>query len=205
MNDVTWTLSLEVKGGPKFALPPDAMKVDAYDKIDIDLSERGQNTVRIQPSTDPSEIMFFLVMQNDYKAETPPDPTKRISYLIEPAVSAQAAKDSGTGNKKGKDASLSIDKDYHTQTVEEAAADQAPASQAASQSTAQGDNRVVLERVHLVIGAGAMKLFRELPTTITFYNERDRPASITVLVGRKLPAERRIDMRPFNPAGGNAG
>ncbi len=80
-NEIKWNAAFKVTGGPEFTLPESILKVDAYDRIDIEVKPGDTDKLmRIQPGDD---VHFLLIKRPpvDDKAEYKPDPTK-LTYKL---------------------------------------------------------------------------------------------------------------------------
>ena len=82
MNEISWKVETQIKGGPQFKLS-DKMQVDAYDKIDVSVDSQAKKTVRVQPAHCRSEIRLLLIMLNLSDGEPTPLPDKCVTYTIE--------------------------------------------------------------------------------------------------------------------------
>jgi hypothetical protein len=81
MNEINWKLDLQVKDGPKFNLS-DLMKVEVYNRLDLDIPEQGYLDVIID-SGSLSDVQFLLIQRTD-KPDQPPagQPARRLMYTV---------------------------------------------------------------------------------------------------------------------------
>lgn len=134
-EQISWTLNVQVTGGPKISTSRTEM-FDAYDKITVDIpagdgTTPGTATVEVQPG-DAGQVQFLLIKSSVYAV---PDEAK-LTYQV-------------------------------------------------NDNTADA---ILLDRLHLLVGAGAVGLLGAAPQTLLFSNEFDQTASIEILVGRKAKA-----------------
>jgi hypothetical protein len=68
---ISWTLNVQVSGGPKTALSR-TIEVHAYDKISVEIpariseSEPGTSDVEVQPAEETSRLRFLLIVATHY-------------------------------------------------------------------------------------------------------------------------------------------
>lgn len=68
METITAELKVTVKDGPKIAMPPIALKVDAYDKFTIPLGLGEEKKVDVQPGAEG--VSFLLITSSLYTSES---------------------------------------------------------------------------------------------------------------------------------------
>jgi hypothetical protein len=61
---IDWTLQAQIAGGPAIAAS-DAIQVDAYDKITVDVAAGEAETIEVQPG-DADEVQFLMVHADKY-------------------------------------------------------------------------------------------------------------------------------------------
>ena len=78
---ITWTLTVQVSGGPKIS-KTEPLQVDAYDKIDMVITDGANDKeVQLQPGS-ASQVDFLLVSSDQYGA----DLTYKVSNVAGSAI-----------------------------------------------------------------------------------------------------------------------